>query len=206
MILAAIKKLFSWSRAMRHTLSEVRRWCTRVSESPVTESQGRVHTSAVTVAVLPEAEADIEINQTICELIFTAPAVIRRTEREHHELSVAKSYLPTGMIATSKTKNRKLKTAKSHERASFAITDEWRGKRQIRVPSDARWLGELATAPENSNVQLPQDQVPTTAFTTAVAAIPAAMNGDIDIWWKSTAIWGVNWAQMLVTSTAYAAQ
>ena len=35
----------------------------RVQRVPVTESQGRVHTSTVTVAVLPEAEeADIEIN------------------------------------------------------------------------------------------------------------------------------------------------
>ena len=35
----------------------------RVQRIPATESQGRIHTSTVTVAVLPEAEeADIEIN------------------------------------------------------------------------------------------------------------------------------------------------
>ena len=36
----------------------------RVQRVPETESQGRVHTSTVTVAVLPEAEdVDVEINE-----------------------------------------------------------------------------------------------------------------------------------------------
>ena len=35
----------------------------RVQRVPETESQGRVHTSAITIAVLPEAEeVDVEIN------------------------------------------------------------------------------------------------------------------------------------------------
>ena len=34
------------------------------SKVPETESQGRVHTSAITVAVLPEVEVDFELNLT----------------------------------------------------------------------------------------------------------------------------------------------
>ena len=47
----------SWSRATtRGRASSTRRGPHRVQRVPVTESQGRVHTSAATVAVLPEAE------------------------------------------------------------------------------------------------------------------------------------------------------
>ena len=48
----------------------------RVQRVPVTESQGRVHTSAATVAVLPEAEdIDVEIDPNDLEVdVFRAPA------------------------------------------------------------------------------------------------------------------------------------
>src|SRR6184192_4240937 len=48
----------------------------RVQRVPQTEQQGRVHTSAVTVAVLPEAEdVDIKIDPKICASIRSAPPV-----------------------------------------------------------------------------------------------------------------------------------
>ena len=47
----------------------------RVQRVPVTESGGRIHTSAVTVAVMPEAEeVDVEIN----------PGAIRQPHRDRH--------------------------------------------------------------------------------------------------------------------------
>ena len=46
----------------------------RVQRVPTTESQGRIHTSTVTVAVLPEAEeVDVQIDETICASTSTAP-------------------------------------------------------------------------------------------------------------------------------------
>ena len=50
----------------------------RVQRVPQTETQGRVHTSAATVAVLPEAEeVDINIHETICEELTS-----NKSERE----------------------------------------------------------------------------------------------------------------------------
>ena len=48
----------------------------RVQRVPVTESQGRIHTSAVTVAVLPEAEeVDVDLEpRTTCASTSSAPA------------------------------------------------------------------------------------------------------------------------------------
>ena len=46
----------------------------RVQRVPATETQGRVHTSAATVAVLPEAdEFDVEINEGEIKWGYSAP-------------------------------------------------------------------------------------------------------------------------------------
>ena len=48
----------------------------RVQRVPTTEAQGRIHTSAVTVAVLPEAdEVDVEIDSSELRSMFTEPPV-----------------------------------------------------------------------------------------------------------------------------------
>lgn len=48
----------------------------RVQRVPVTESAGRVHTSAATVGVMPEAEdVDVELDPRTSGLMSTVPAV-----------------------------------------------------------------------------------------------------------------------------------
>ncbi len=73
----------------------------RVQRVPETETQGRVHTSAVTVAVLPEAEdVDIEINPADLKIDVFRSSGPGGQSVNTTDSAVRVTHVPTGVIAT----------------------------------------------------------------------------------------------------------
>jgi peptide chain release factor 1 len=115
----------------------------RVQRVPATESQGRIHTSTVTVAVLPEAEeVDVQIDEGDLRVDVYRASGAGGQHVNKTESAVRITHLPTGIVVTmqeekSQHKNRakamKILRARMYEqqRASLHATRAADRKSQV---------------------------------------------------------------------------
>jgi peptide chain release factor 1 len=120
----------------------------RVQRVPDTESQGRIHTSAVTVAILPEVEdVDIKINPSDIKIDVYRASGPGGQSVNTTDSAVRLTFVPTGMIVTcqdekSQHKNRekamKVLRARLYDEEQKKTHDEQDSERKQQVGSGDR--------------------------------------------------------------------
>ncbi|MDA3862602.1 MAG: peptide chain release factor 1 [Deltaproteobacteria bacterium] len=155
----------------------------RVQRVPSTESQGRVHTSAATVAVLPEAE-DIEVNIDDKELRIDVMRAsgpggqsVNKTDS-----AVRITHLPTGMIVTcqdeksqhkNKAKAMKILKTRLFEKEREKQESARRDKRRDQVGSGDR-------SEKIRTYNYPQDRLTDHRINYTRHNLDAVMDGDLN--------------------------
>jgi peptide chain release factor 1 len=119
----------------------------RVQRVPATEAQGRIHTSAATVAVLPEPEnVDIEINEADLRIDTYRSSGAGGQHVNKTDSAVRITHLPTGIVVTSSEKSQhqnraramKVLKARLYERQREALDAERSEARKAQVGSGDR--------------------------------------------------------------------
>jgi peptide chain release factor 1 len=90
--------------------AEIRIGVHRVQRVPATEASGRIHTSAATVAVLPEAEeVDIKIEDKDLRIDVFRSSGPGGQSVNTTDSAVRITHIPTGIVVSSRTRNRSIK-------------------------------------------------------------------------------------------------
>ena len=155
----------------------------RVQRVPVTESSGRIHTSAATVAVLPEAEeVDVEVSNEDLQIDVFHASGHGGQNVQKVATAIRITHKPTGIVAVCQDERSQLK---NKEKAMSVLRSRLLARemeRQQRERSDAR-RSQVGSGDRSERVRtynFPQSRITDHRIGLTVHSLAQSLDGDID--------------------------
>jgi peptide chain release factor 1 len=155
----------------------------RVQRVPKTESQGRIHTSTATVAVLPEAEdVEIEINSGDLEIDVYRSSGPGGQSVNTTDSAVRITHKPTGLVVTCQNEKSQLQNKEQALRILRSRLLE-REMRERREQEGAMRLAQVGTGDRSAKVRtynFPQGRITDHRVGVTSHNLEAVLNGELD--------------------------
>jgi peptide chain release factor 1 len=154
----------------------------RVQRVPVTESGGRIHTSAATVAVLPEAEeVDIDIPAQDIRIDTMRASGAGGQHVNTTDSAVRITHLPTGIVVTSSEKSQHTNRAKAMQVLRARLYDLERRRREAERAAERR--GQVGSGDRSERIRtynFPQGRLTDHRVGLTLYKLDHVMQGDLD--------------------------
>jgi len=155
----------------------------RVQRVPETESSGRVHTSAATVAVLPEAdEIEVEIKSSEIRIDTMRSSGAGGQHVNTTDSAVRITHLPTGTVVTSSEKSQHQNRAKAMQILRTKLMDIEKTQKDLERATNRK--GQVGSGDRSERIRtynFPQGRVTDHRINLTLYKLDEIMNGSLDI-------------------------